>query len=392
LTERKSPSVLSFSYCFPSKVNPNRCVFVLYRLAALAKRVDLEVVAPESVFAAARNRTVEPVEEMRGLAVHRPQYFYVPGILKSLDGRFYGRGLRRWFEAYCERRRPDLLDVHFVWPDGVGIYHMVRDSGIPFIITLRGLLNYCVTKRSMKRQCAVALNAAAAVISVSQPMARMAVEMGVPEERITVIPNGVDKTVFFPRDRTECRRQLDLPLDRRLIVSVAHLKRTKGHDEVVRAMAKLPDDVVLIVIGGDIDRGGYRRHLAELISQLKLDERVILAGKRPHETIPLYLSAADLTVLASHREGCPNVVLESLGCGTPAVAADVGAVPDLITPGENGFHVPVLDVDALADAMRKTLETTWSPQAISDSVESWDAVAARCERVLVDTFEKTRRD
>jgi glycosyltransferase involved in cell wall biosynthesis len=343
-----------------------------------------------TAFPVARNPQPEPVEEMRGLRVYRPQYFYVPGILKSLDGRFYGRGLRRWFEDYCTRRRPDLLDVHFIWPDGVGVYHMARGSGIPYVITLRGLLNYCVTKRSMKRQCAVALNAAAAVISVSKPMARMAVELGVPEERVTVIPNGVDKEVFFPRDRTECRRRLDLPLDRRLIVSVAHLKRTKGHDEAVRALAKLPDDVVLVIIGGDVDRGGYRRHLLRLIAELGIEKRVVLAGKRPHEEIPLYLSAADLTVLASHREGCPNVVLESLGCGTPAVSTDVGAVPDLITPGQNGWYVPVLDVDALAEAIRRTLDATWSPRTISDSVESWDSVAEKCERVLVDTFERTR--
>ncbi len=392
--KRESPKVLSFSYCFPSQASPERCVFVLYRLAALAKRLDLEVAAPVPVFPMI-NRRRQPrdlTEEMRGLTVHRPRYFYVPGVLKSLDGRWYGHGLQRWLAAYCERRRPDLLDVHFEWPDGVGAYHLAGKTGQPYVITMRGLLNYCVTKPSMRTQCAVALRGAASIISVSKPLAQMAIDMGVPEERVTVIPNGVDKEIFHPRDKTECRRTLGLPLDRRIAVSVAHLKRTKGHDEAVRALAQVPEDVVLVIVGGDVDRGAYRKRLEQLIRGLGLQGRVMVAGRRPHETIPLYMAAADMTVLASHREGCPNVVLESLGCGTPVVATNVGAVPDILTSGKNGWVVPLFDVEALADAMRKTLDAAWSPTALSNAVESWDMVAAKCEEVLVETFERTRGD
>jgi teichuronic acid biosynthesis glycosyltransferase TuaC len=115
-----------------------------------------------------------------------------------------------------------------------------------------------------------------------------------------------------------------------------------------------------------------------LVERLGLRDRVVLAGKQPYERIPLYLSAADASVLASWREGCPNVVLESLACGTPVVATRVGAVPDLVQPDENGAIVPVLDPAALADALRRVLARSWSPETVrgSPAVRSWDEVAA----------------
>ena len=83
--------ILSFSYCFPNPARPTWGVFVLQRLAALGRQpdVDLQAVAPVPVFPILSRSKVEsvPVDDvMEGLAVHYPRYFYVPRILKSLDG------------------------------------------------------------------------------------------------------------------------------------------------------------------------------------------------------------------------------------------------------------------------------------------------------------------
>jgi len=376
--------VLSFSYCFPSSLRPTWGVFVLQRLAALAKHVDLDVASPVPVFPLwnrLHGGVPAPVEEHAGLAVHYPRWFYVPGILKTLDGRFYARGIRRWFDRQCRRQRPDLLDAHFVWPDGVGVSHLARRAGLPYVITLRGWLYPCLERASLRRQARRALLDAAAVISVSGHLADTAADLGVPRGRLYVIPNGVNVDRFRPLDRDRARRELGLPTDGPLIVAVAHLKRTKGHDELLEALAAQPDDVRLVIVGEDPGRGAYRSRLEDLISRLGLQDRVLLAGRQPHERIPLYLSAADVGVLASYREGCPNVVLESLACGTPVVATRVGAVPDLVTPGENGIIVPPRDASALGDAMREALHASWSREAIRASVQgnTWSEVA---EQVL----------
>jgi glycosyltransferase involved in cell wall biosynthesis len=362
-------------------------VFVLQRLAALARRVDLDAVSPVPAFPlwnGLRGGMPAPVEEHGGLTVHYPRWFYLPGMLKTFDGRLYARGIRRWFDAHRRRRPPDLLDAHFVWPDGVGVSHLAGRAGLPYVITLRGKLLEHIQFPRYRTQCAAAMHGAAAVISVSSPLADAAADLGVPRDRFHVIPNGVDVERFCVRDRGAARRELGLAANGRLVVSVAYLKRTKGCDELVSALAALPDDVHLVLVGEDPGRGTYRRHLQDLIRRLGLADRVTLAGRQPHDRIPLYLNAADVSVLASYREGCPNVVLESLACGTPVVATRVGAVPDLVTPGENGVIVPPRDDPALADGLRDALAAEWSREGVRASVRenTWDAVAARVLEVF----------
>jgi glycosyltransferase involved in cell wall biosynthesis len=307
----------------------------------------------------------------------------VPGIFKNLDGRLYARGLRTWLAGLTDTWRPDVLDAHFAWPDGVGASLLAERLGLPFAITLRGKLYPCLKIASQRQQCAEALRAAGAVICVSGHLAETARRLGADPDRVVVIPNGVDREHFHPRDKADARKRLGLPADARLLVTVAHLGPRKGHREAIRALASLPDDVRLVLVGGP-GLGGGGADLTALADSLGLHGRVILTGPQPYEKVPLYFCAADASVLASYREGCPNVVIESLACGTPAVASDVGAVPDLIAPGVNGQIVPARQVGPLADAIRAVLDAEWSPEAVSNSpsVRTWQDVAERVHDVL----------
>jgi len=379
--------VLSFSYCFPEPAHPSWGVFVLQRLAALAKLADLEVVAPVPAFPLwHRLRGLLPPknDQLAGLRVYRPRFFYTPGIFKSADAWFYGRGLGRWLADTCRASRPDILDAHFIWPDGVGVGHLARRMGLPYVVTLRGKLYPSLENASMRRQCARALREASAVISVSTPMAEIASELIGSEKTIHVIPNGVDLRRFSPDDKARCRRALGLAPQGRLLVSIAHLKQTKGHDEVVGALAGQDKDVRLVIVGGEVLHDGYTDRLRGLTRRLGVADRVILAGSQPYERIPLYINAADVCVLGSWREGCPNVVLESLACGRALAATNVGAVPDILPQGPCGRIVPVRDADALSAGVRELLATPADPERIRrlSGVQSWEQVAERVHRVL----------
>ncbi len=372
--------ILSFSYCFPNHSSPTWGVFVRQRLAALAAMAELEVVSPVPTFPLVtrwRGPAGPASERCGGLRVHRPPFFYLPGMLKSLDGSLYARGLRRWLDGLVGRWPPDVLDAHFAWPDGVGVSLLARRLGLPYAVTLRGKIYPCLEVRSQRRQCAEALRGAAAVISVDGRMAEIARELGTPGERIHVIPNGVDVEHFRLGDKLAARRELGLPETGRLLVTVAHLGPRKGHCETIRALARLPDDVRLVLVGGDHTSGGARA-LRELARSLGVEDRLLLAGRQPYDRIPKYLAAADVSVLASWREGCPNVVLESLASGTPVVASDVGAVTMLVEHGRNGRVVPPRQVEPLAGAIEQLLADLPSPQEVRDSpaVRSWDDVAA----------------
>lgn len=115
-----------------------------------------------------------------------------------------------------------------------------------------------------------------------------------------------------------------------------------------------------------------------------VEERLILPGRRAYDLIPLYYSAADASVLASYREGCPNAVLESLACGTPVVATDVGAVPDILPKPYCGQIVPPRQVEPLQQAMQQVLDTPWQAQTVraASAVRSWDQVAEEVMQVF----------
>ncbi len=375
--------VLSLSYCFPGPGRPSWGVFVLQRLAALGRLTDLEVASPVPTFplySRLRGQLGPLRDEQGGLTVHRPRFLYVPGLLKDHDGRLYARGLGRWLDAYLRQRPVDLLDAHFAWPDGVGVARLARERHLPYAITLRGKIYPCLDVPAQRRQVSEALQHAAAVISVDSRMARVAVELGAPPDRLSVIGNGVDLDRFALADRVAARRALGLPEAGRLLVTVAHLGPRKGHLEVLEA---LPADVRLVLVGADPDGGPNERALRRRIDALGLAGRVILAGPQPHDRVGLYFAAADASVLASYREGCPNAVLESLAAGRPVVATDVGAVPDLITP-ETGRVVPVCNVPALTEALADVLGHDWDADRIrhSPAVRSWDAVAADVREAL----------
>lgn len=378
--------ILSFSYCFPNRDNPTWGMFVYQRLAALGKLEELRVCSPVPWFpllAGGGWQKGANAEEWQGLTVYRPSFFYVPRFLKNSDAYCYARGLRRWLTEMCRSWQPDVLDAHFVWPDGVGVALLARSLGIPYVITLRGKLYECLKVPSQTRQCAAALQGAAAVISVSSRMAEEARQLGVPDERVHVIPNGVDRESFRPRDKGECRHRLGLPETGRLLVTVAHLGHRKGHHETIRALAKLPEDVRLVIVGGAA-QGGTVAGLQAVAREAGVAQRLILPGPQPYERMPHYFAAADASVLASYREGCPNAVLESLACGTPVVATDVGAVPDILPVPQAGRIVPPQQVEPLQAALAEVLDTRWNTDEVvaQSRVQSWDEVGEKVSIVL----------
>ena len=382
--------ILSFSSCFPNLVDPTAGVFVFRRLKALAAHVSLEVANPTPWFPGydgLRHPGVAlPDQEMReALIVYHPRFFYLPRILKRWDARFYDRGLRAWVRHYCRQHSPALFDAHFSWPDGVAVSYLARRLGIPYTITLRGVIIPRYKIECFGSRFIDALTHAAAVISVDRRMADIARELGVAPERVHVIGNGVDATFFEMVPRCEARARVGLPEDGQVIVSVGSLEPRKAHESVIEAVAGLNGPVRLIIIGKEIDDGSRLKMLRQLAADRGLADRVAFTGRQPPETVATYLNAADISVLASLWEGCPNAVIESLACGTPVVATEVGAVPDLVRPGETGEIVPVGNTGALHAALARALRREWSREAVRQSIagRSWDTVA----REVLAVFE-----
>jgi glycosyltransferase involved in cell wall biosynthesis len=377
--DRAPLRVLSFTTLFPNPAEPGRGIFVRNRLAEIASRADLLVIAPVN---AGRNPRVLGVPFRRrdpaGFDVLHPRFAVLPGMLKQWDAAFlFGE---TWPQVRGAIRnggaRPDLVDGHYAFPDGAAGARLARHLGVPFVLSVRGSDLEVIARNGARREpIRRTLRDAGAVIAVSRSLERRALELGAVAARTHVIPNGVDVARFLPLDRAAARDALRIPRDERMVLVVARLEPVKGLDLLSAAMAALRAravDARAHVVG----EGPGRRAVEEAIRASAVEDAMRLHGSRPAETLPLWYAASDVVCLLSHSEGCPNVILEALACGRPVVATDVGGIPDLVRDGENGFLVRSRDPGEVADRLEAALSRRWDPAAIAAAARrSWGRVA-----------------
>jgi glycosyltransferase involved in cell wall biosynthesis len=146
----------------------------------------------------------------------------------------------------------------------------------------------------------------------------------------------------------------------------------------MEAMAKLGKrwpTLRFAIVGGDGAEGAMGGELRQLAARLKIADRVVFAGTARREELAAWYGAADLFVLASAHEGCPNVVLEALACGTPVVGTPAGNIPELLDSPEVGVVVE-RTVDSIAAGIDAALERGWDRDKVRARVagRTWEAV------------------
>jgi len=372
--------VLVLSSTFPNTQQPTRGIFVRHRIRGLAKRCDLVVVAPVPWFPLNRwlraERDAVPVfEDQQGLRVYHPRFFSLPRYGKFLDGALYFLSLIR-FVARLRRTFPfEVIDAHFAFPDGLAATLLARFFNCPVVITLRGSIVRLSGYRFHRPQLRWALSRADRVTAVSQSLKGVAVGLGIPADRVRVIPNGVDSTAFSPMAQREARLLCGLPESATVLLTVAGIYEGKGQHTVVdllpSLMARFPK-AIYVMIGAPRPGETYQRRLQASVRRLGLDRQVLFVGPRPHTELRQWFSAADVSVLATQSEGWPNVLLESMACGTPVVATRVGGAPEIVRNGEDGFLVPYGDPIALCDALLLALDRSWDRSALVRRSQHFD--------------------
>jgi glycosyltransferase involved in cell wall biosynthesis len=165
--------------------------------------------------------------------------------------------------------------------------------------------------------------------------------------------NGVDLTRFQPQPVAAARQRLGLPAGP-ILLMVGHLVELKGHRLAIDALALLRrthPEARLVIVGDGPERQRLERQAVEcgLVSAMRF------VGAVPNSDLAEWYSAADVLVLASSREGSPNVVLEALACGTPVAATRVGGVPEIVDDPAVGSLTDERTAQALSDAIRRTL-------------------------------------
>lgn len=373
--------VLTFSTLYPNAARPQHGVFVENRLRHLVAsgQVECTVLAPAPWFPSthavfgeyARHAKVPPHEIRHGLEILHPSYVVVPKVGMSIAPTLLYWGARTALrKMQAEGRRFDLIDAHYFYPDGVSAVLLGREFGLPVVITGRGAdLNEIPVYRIPRRQILWAAKHAAGLVTVCQALKEDLVALGGEADKVVVLRNGVDLAMFKPLDRAAVRAAMGL--SGQTLLSVGALIERKGHHLVIRALAKLPNTTLLIA-----GEGSDRASLEALAAQLGLSSRVRFLGQVGHENLTQLYNAADVSVLASSREGWANVLLESMACGTPVAATNVSGTPEVITTPEAGILIEQRTADSIADAVRRLfaqLPDRARTRAYAEMF-SWDAI------------------
>ena len=255
----------------------------------------------------------------------------------------------------------DIIHLHNVRTyQNIIIHHYARKYNIPYVLQAHGSLPRIMSKKRLKQVYDTLwgyrlLEDASRVIAVTETEVEQYRGMGISEDKIEIIPNGIDLSEFDNLPQWgKFRRKYGLGSDQRIILYLGRIHKIKGLDLLVKAFADLSkplNNIKLVIVGPD---DGYLPSLKKLIAHLEISAKVLFTGPLyGQEKLKAYV-AADVYVLPSIYETFPIAVLEAWACGTPVVVTDRCGIADVID-GEAGFVVPY-DREQLQHALLHMLD------------------------------------
>jgi glycosyltransferase involved in cell wall biosynthesis len=225
------------------------------------------------------------------------------------------------------------------------------------------------------------------VIATCQDEVRELAQLGIPAEKVSVVPCGVDTAAFRPFGAVAPRNS-----PARLL-TLGRLVQRKGIDTVIDALPRLPGAELVVAGGPERDRLAgdpeYRR-LRDIAGERGVSDRVIFTGAVPRMQVPALIRSADVVVCTPWYEPFGITPLEAMACGVPVVASTVGGLTDSVVHGTTGLLIPPRDPAALAAAAGTLLTDLEMRIAFGEAGTrrarrwySWPRVAAQTESVYL---------
>lgn len=349
--------ILTFSTLYPNSVAPRHGVFVETRLRQLLsdfQSISAKVVAPVPWFPFRSERfgsygkfaQIPKSEKHNGLDVLHPRYLQLPKIGMTSAPRLLAQACLPVLKTIiADGFDFDLIDAHYYFPDGVAASYLGKALNKPVVVTARGTdINLIPDFATPRKMILGTANDIAATIVVSQALKVRMVALGALPEKIHVLRNGVDANRFQPVDRAKIREQLGWR--KKTLISVGNLVELKGHHLVIDALRELSEFRLVIIGSGQDEQNLRQRSQAASVA-----DRVEFISNVPQEKLRNYYGAADALILASSREGWPNVLLESMACGTPVIATTVGGTSEIIQRREAGLLLRDRTARAIVDGV-----------------------------------------
>ena len=282
---------------------------------------------------------------------------------------------------------PDVAHAHF-WMSGLAAHLGARGTGLPVLQTFHAL---GIVKRRhqgasdpsppsrLRLEAGLARDAALVIATCSDEVTELA-PLGVPAQRIAVVPCGVDLDRFTPNGPRAARG------GQHRILSLGRLVERKGVETTIRALPEVPGAELVIAGGGDAIADAELARLTALAQACEVRDRVRLVGQIARADVPALLRSADVVVSVPWYEPFGMVPLEAMACGVPVVASAVGGHLDTVLDGRTGALVPPRDPTALAQRLRELLADPGRLAAIGSAAAArarsrygWGRIASETE-------------
>ena len=201
--------------------------------------------------------------------------------------------------------------------------------------------------------------------------------------KVSMVPCGVDLSVFRPLDQKTARDLLGLNGEK-ILLYVGRVEPLKGLGLLVETAAQIDseDGVRMMVVGADANGGQEMDRVKQLAKDRDLEDQIDFVGQVDHTELPLYYNAADVCVVPSYYESFGLVALESMACGTPVVATRVGGLSTIIQHGRTGYLKPWRCPDAFANSVEMLISSEGLQQSMGEAARrraeamGWGNVAA----------------
>jgi teichuronic acid biosynthesis glycosyltransferase TuaC len=390
--------ILTYTSLFPNNVTPNLGAFVARRMACWAEKYasSWRIVAPVPFFPKLPVQTpwqkysdIFNREPFQNHMVHHPVYLMLPKIGLPIQGLSMALCTSAAAKHIISEHGPfDLLDAHFVYPDGYAALQISRKFDLPLVVTARGSdINSYSQIEGIRSKIQQVLKNVDAIVGVSNDLVEKMIALGAPEKRCHLITNGVDLERFRPRSNSEPKKVAPK------LLAVGNLVPEKGVQlllNAVFALLKEHPEIKLDIVG----TGPEHKALSDTCISLGIEGHVHFFGQIPHDKIHALFQNAGVFCITSLREGNPNVVMEALATGVPVAATPVGGVPELIVDAVNGFLAKAHTPESVANAIHRVLEKEWSPHKIRETVagRTWEHVADEVQYVFEGVLQRRKKN
>ncbi len=360
-------------------------IYVLVRLHPLA---ELGNIIPLPFFKRrakySRRYSIDLTDKPDNVEIFTVPFFYLP--FKNIYLKAGKRHARKAIEVIEKNNiKFDIIHAHFAWSSGYAAVQVKEKYNKPLVITGHGYDIYKLPLRSerFKNEIVKVFNSANQVLTVSEKNNEHLKGMGV--NNVKVFPNGYTTDLFHFKEQKPCREKLELPMDKKIMITIGNLEYYKGYEYLVKALdivrERNPDFLCL-----HIGAGSLEGQIKTMVRERGLGEYITFLGRIPHNELVDYFGASDFFVSSSLAEGNPTVMFESLGCGKPFIGTKVGGVPEIISSQEYGFLCDSGDEEALAENILKALDQEWNTEKILSYAEefSWENICKNIEGVYED--------